>query len=124
MPVPTRSTAAAVTRRSTVGAASPAPTRRTTCSTAAPELTRTSACIYGISTPAPGTGTLDLSGRVEALHIYLKDAKILVGWGAVTGSGGFISGVDDYVHEIQVDHLGAFTTILGGKGADVFTIYE
>ena len=80
--------------------------------------------IVTITTTGPGTGTLDLSGRTEALHITLKDGKILVGWGALNGSGAFIGGVDDYVHEIRVTDISSMTTILGGKGADIFTIYQ
>ncbi|HET7129920.1 MAG TPA: hypothetical protein VFJ93_12675, partial [Gaiellaceae bacterium] len=81
--------------------------------------------VVHVTTSGPGTATLDLSGRTEALHITLKDDKILVGWGALSGAtGAFIAGEVDYVHEIRVDDVSAFTTILGGKGADIFTIYK
>ncbi|MFN2611440.1 MAG: hypothetical protein ABR507_11310 [Actinomycetota bacterium] len=84
-----------------------------------------SGSIVHISTAGPGTETLDMSGRTETLHIYLKDGMILVGWGDLSGStGAFISDIVDYIHEIRVDHLDAFTTILGGKGADISTIYQ
>ena len=85
------------------------------------------ASIVTITTSGPGTGTLDLSGRTEALHIILKDGKILVGWGAVDNTAPghpFIAGFDDYVHEIRVTDVSSITTILGGKGADQFTIYQ
>src|SRR5581483_8974869 len=91
-----------------------------------------------------GTSTLDLSGRTEPLHVYLVEVsgveKILVGWGAQGTTASFLTGLSvpipaslacgvsnaicDYEHMIEVEDASVMTSILGGTGSDIFTIWQ
>ena len=73
-----------------------------------------------------GAGTLSLAGFPSSVTFYLKHDKVLVGWGS-QGTSSSIPGfpeVNDYEHMILVDHIDAVSHFVGGKGADVFNIYE
>jgi len=72
-----------------------------------------------------GAGTLDMSKRTENVTFIAKEGKLLVGWGPQgTTSSNFITGVNDFLHMIEVDHIGSIGTIKGGSGADEFDIWQ
>ena len=81
------------------------------------------------TTDLTGKGVLDLTGRAENITFTAADDKLLAGWGpqdptAHTFMNGPNAVVNDYAHMIEVLHLGAIGTVLGGSGADTYNIYQ
>src|SRR6185436_6345683 len=70
------------------------------------------------------TYALDFTGRPENLTVWLKDGHILVGWGNQLGASTLLTGINDYEHNVYAASVGDVTKIIGGRGADVFNVYE
>jgi RTX calcium-binding nonapeptide repeat (4 copies) len=85
--------------------------------------------------PNGGKFILDFTGfDTDSVTFWLKDGKLLAGWGGTNGgSGGGIGitndsargiQIPDYDHKFTSSDITAFTKILGGNGADIFNVWQ
>ncbi|MEP7335491.1 MAG: calcium-binding protein, partial [Actinomycetota bacterium] len=62
--------------------------------------------------------------EMQPLTVWAKDGKLLIGWGSQLGTSSLIAGVNDYEHMVYAANIGDVAKVIGGKGADVFNIFQ